>query len=70
MLLTHRLLAIVDFDTLRNVAAGSCFKFLQGFQQFLLLPEQKDDILSSAALSMMPDLYVNGEGWLSTVVAM
>lgn len=39
--LTHCLLAIVCFGTLRNVVAGSSFQFSQGFQQFLLLPKQK-----------------------------
>lgn len=62
VLLTHRLLAVVCFDTLGDVVAGSCFKVLQGFQQFLLLPEQKtDDILSSVAMSIVPDLHIDGE---------
>lgn len=65
-LLTHRLPAMVCFDTLSNVVAGSCFKFLQGFQQFVLLPGQKDDTLSSSALSVVPDLHLSGERWLST----
>lgn len=63
--MTHRLLVIVCFDALSNVVAGSYFKFLQGFQQLLLLPEQKGDTLSSAALSIIPDLPISGDGLLS-----
>lgn len=67
VLLTHRLLGMVCFDRLGDVVAGSNFKFLQGFKQFLLLPEQKDDTLSSAALSSVPDLHpISGEWLLST----
>jgi len=60
VLLTHRLLAVVRFKTLRYVVVGSCFEFLQGLQQFLLLPEEKKDhILSSTASSPVPDLQIN-----------
>lgn len=69
LLQTHRLLAVVCCDRLRNVVGGSSFKRLQGREQFLLLPEQKDDILSSAASPVVPDLHISGEGWLTTVLA-
>lgn len=67
--LTHQLFAVICFDTLRDVVAGSTFQFLQGFQQFLLLPEQKDDILSSAALFTLSDLHICREGGLITGIA-
>lgn len=65
VLLTHQLLARVCSHTLRNTVARSSFKFLQGVQQFLLLPEHKDDILSS---SVFPNLHIRCEAWLSIMV--
>lgn len=41
MLPTHMLLPAVCFKTRCSCVFGSCINFLQGFQQFLLLPEQK-----------------------------
>lgn len=41
------LLPAVRFKTLCSCVFGSCINFLQGFQQFLLLPEQKSENLST-----------------------
>lgn len=41
---THRLL--VCFHTLTNIITGSRVKFLQSFKEFLLLPEQKEHVIS------------------------
>lgn len=49
---THMLLpAVRRFKTGCSCVFGSCINFLQGFQQFLLLPEEGKNILHDCLLN-------------------